>query len=154
MFFVAKNTTFSKFVGFNFATNRIYNVVRILCHSLTCMQRGIIMFTMFSVISFPYMLSVMPESNHRFLNFVHTLLFEIIIILYYVEIRMIQLLIFVFWKYKKNQDNFKLILMWEKVTSMGSHFSEIRSFMHARMTISKCFEISHIFGIWKPMCSA
>ena len=97
----AKNTTFSNLVGFNFATSRIYNVVRILCHSLTCMQRGIIMFTMFSVISFPYMLSVMPESNHRFLNFVHTLLFEIIIILYYVEIRMIQLLIFVFWKYKK-----------------------------------------------------
>ena len=142
-------------MGFNFATSRIYNVVRILCHSLTCMQRGIIMFTMFSVISFPYMLSVMPESNHRFLNFVHTLLFEIIIILYYVEIRMIQLLIFVFWKYKKNQDNFKLILMWEKVTSMGSHFSEIRSFMHARMTISKCFEISKIYldfqfsKIWK-----
>ena len=96
-------------MGFNFATSRIYNVVRILCHSLTCMQRGIIMFTMFSVISFPYMLSVMPESNHRFLNFVHTLLFKII--LYYVEIRMIQLLIFVFWKYKKIQDNFKLILM-------------------------------------------
>ena len=134
-------------MGFNFATSRIYNVVRILCHSLTCMQRGIIMFTMFSVISFPYMLSVMPESNHRFLNFVHTLLFKII--LYYVEIRMIQLLIFVFWKYKKNQDNFKLILMWEKVTSMGSHFSEIRSFMHARMTISKCFEISKLAkSIW------
>ena len=94
-------------MGFNFATSRIYNVVRILCLSLTCMQRGIIMFTMFSVISFPYMLSVMPESNHRFLNFVHTLLFKII--LYYVEIRMIQLLIFVFWMYKKLQDNFKLI---------------------------------------------
>ena len=28
---------------------------------------------------------------------------------------------------------------------MGSHFSEIRSFMHARMTISKCFEISKIY---------